>query len=306
MTLNGSGGSQMLGFGPKGPPPLEPPGQAESEANRRQNQIDAFRQVMEHDPVTANDWKVAAALDPHSYDAKNGGVPPNIVVSRIEPMPGQGLVRTNLFIPGEEAWYPDLDGGISGHNLGDNRGFSPIAGPEDSRVTMFVDYDNGVIVTRQNPSVDTGGGGVKVGSPSVSAAQRPDGSVYVRYEAVDPLSPGGETLGKLSHWSVNGNIAIEPTAEGPRVGGSITSFPAVEIYRDAPNGVTTVLSQVMPLNVGQEGPLVGLPLHQSIGDGHLLDSFNHVEIIPRGTIVVGPDLTDLGTPANPSTIPITK
>ena len=32
---------------------------------------------------------------------------------------------------------------------------------------------------------------------------------------------------------------------------------------------------------------MGLPLHQEIGDASLVDSFNEVKIIPRGTIVVG-------------------
>lgn len=86
----------------------------------------------------------------------------------------------------------------------------------------------------------------------------------------------------------------------------MTSFPAIEIYRDAPNGVTTTLSQVMPQNIGQEGPLVGLPLHQEIGRASLLDMFSDVKIIPRGSIVVGPELTELGSVDNPPTIPIQK
>lgn len=277
-----------------------------SEDERRQNQIDAFKEVYGREPVTQNDWKMAEILDPTSYNEKNAGVPANIVVARIKPVPGQGVVRTNLFIPQEEVWYPDVPGGVSGHNFGDNRGFDPNAGPEDTRVALYVDYENGVIVTRQNPSVDTATGEVRTGTPSVAAAQRPDGSVYLRYEAVDPFSPGGETVGKLSPWSVNGNIVIQPTADGPVVGGNVTSFPAIEMYRDAPNGVTTTLSQVMPQNIGQEGPLVGLPLHQEIGQASLLDMFSDMKIIPRGTAVVGPELTELGSADSPPSIPIQK
>jgi uncharacterized protein YukE len=277
-----------------------------SENERRRNQIEAFKEVYGREPVTQNDWTMAEILDPTSYNEKNAGVPANIVVGRINPVPGQGVVRTNLFIPQEEVWYPDVPGGVSGHNFGDNRGFDPNAGPEDTRVAVYVDYENGVIVTRQNPSVDTATGEARTGTPTVAAAQRPDGSVYLRYEAVDPFSPGGEDLGMLSPWSVNGNIAIQPTADGPAVGGNVTSFPAIEIYRDAPNGVTTTLSQVMPQNIGQEGPLVGLPLHQEIGRASLLDMFSDVKIIPRGSIVVGPELTELGSVDNPPTIPIQK
>ena len=105
---------------------------------------------------------------------------------------------------------------------------------------------------------------------------------------------------------MNGNIVLQPTADGPVVGGSVTSFPAIEIYRDARSGATTTLAQVMPQNIGQEGPLVGLPLHQEIGQSSLLDMFKEVKIIPRGTMVVGPELTELGAAANPPTIPIRK
>jgi hypothetical protein len=151
---------KMLGFGPDKP---------ESEVDRRQNQIDAFRQVYGRDPVTQNDWKMAAILDPYSYNEKNAGVPANIVVARIKPVPGQGVVRANLFIPQEEVWYPDIPGGVSGHNFGDNRGFDPNAGPDDTRVAIHVDYENGVIVTRQNPSVDTATGEARTVGPELTA-----------------------------------------------------------------------------------------------------------------------------------------
>ncbi len=123
---------------------------------------------------------------------------------------------------------------------------------------------------------------------------------------MDQFSPGDETLGKLSPWSVNGNMVIQPTTDGPVVGGNVTSFPAIEIYRDAPGGGTTTLSQVMPQNIGQTGPLMGLPLHQEIGQASLVDSFNEVKIIPRGTMVVGPELTELGSAGSPPVIPIRK
>ncbi len=36
----------------------------------------AFEKVFGHAPLSSADWATAAALDPHSYNAKNGGVPP--------------------------------------------------------------------------------------------------------------------------------------------------------------------------------------------------------------------------------------
>ncbi|MET0863741.1 MAG: hypothetical protein ABWZ98_05355, partial [Nakamurella sp.] len=102
------------------------------EAERKSNQAEAFRQVFGRAPTTDSDWLTAAALDPHSYDPKNNGVQANVVVGRIQPVPGQGVVRTNLFIPSKDVWAPASGWPPYDNNLGDNRGFSPTAGPEDS------------------------------------------------------------------------------------------------------------------------------------------------------------------------------
>ena len=187
------------------------------QANRRQNQIDAFTKVFGRPPSSAADWETAAALDPHSYEPKNGGWPPNIVVGRIKPVPGQGVVRTNMFIPGRAVWDPQVDWPPFHDNLGDNRGFSPTAGPEDSRVSIYVDYENGIIVARQNPSVDEKTGQIRVGTPSISAVQQSNGAVLIKYSAADPFSPGGQDLAKAMSFDVNGTIAIDPSPGGPRV-----------------------------------------------------------------------------------------
>ncbi|HTF51127.1 MAG TPA: recombinase family protein [Pseudonocardia sp.] len=42
-------------------------------------------------------------------------------------------------------------------NLGDNRGFDSSVGPEKSRVSFMVDYDNGLAIVRQNPTHATDG-----------------------------------------------------------------------------------------------------------------------------------------------------
>jgi hypothetical protein len=155
-------------------------------------------------------WATAAALDPHSYNAKNKGVPPNIVVGKIEKVPGQGVVRTNLFIPGKDVYAPPTDfpgGGAYDMNLGDNRGFDP-AGPENTRVAPVVDYENGIVVARQNPSVDNDTGQVAVGHPDVLATQQTNGSFLIKYNAADPFSPGGEMPAKAIPFSVNGTLGI--------------------------------------------------------------------------------------------------
>lgn len=252
-----------------------PPSKAEPEANRRQNQIDAFAKVFARQPSSAADWDTAAALDPHSYDPKNGGVPANVVVGRIEPVPGQGVVRTNLFIPGRAVLDPQPDIPPYHHNLGDNRGFSPTAGPEASRVSIYVDYENGIIVARQNPSIDENTGQIRAGTPTISAVQRSNKSVLIKYSAADPFSPGGEEPAKAISFDVNGTIVIDPTAAGPRVGGTVTNFPAIEIYNDRAGAGTTTLARAWPLFVdGPLGPGAGLWWHKPIGDQALELGFN--------------------------------
>jgi hypothetical protein len=249
------------------------PSKAEPETNRRQNQIESFTKVFGRPPNSAADWETAAALDPHSYDPKNGGEHPNIVVQRIKPVPGQGVVRTNLFIPGQGVVNPQLDWPPFHNNLGDDRGFSATAEPESSRVSITVDYENGIIVTRQNPSVDERTGQIRTGTPSVSAVQKSNGAVLIKYSAADPMSPGGEGLAKATTLDVNGTIAIAPTADGPRVGGNVTNFPAIEIYSDRA-GATTPLVQAWPQYVdGNLGPEAGLWWHKDIGDHSVLSGF---------------------------------
>ncbi|WP_204802673.1 hypothetical protein [Mycobacterium riyadhense] len=258
------------------------PSKAEPEGNRRQNQIEAFTKVFGRQPSSAADWETAAALDPHSYDPKNGGVPANIVVGRIEPVPGQGVVRTNLFIPGRAVLDPQADIPPYHNNLGDNRGFSPTAGPEASRVSIYVDYENGIIVARQNPSIDEKTGQIRAGTPTISAVQRSNGSVMIKYSAADPFSPGGEAPAKALSFDVNGTIVIEPTAAGPRVGGTVTNFPAIEIYSDRPGASTTTLAQAWPHFVdGALGPAAGLWWHKPIGDQALELGFNDQYPAPK-------------------------
>ncbi|WP_414686556.1 hypothetical protein [Mycobacterium sp.] len=264
------------GYDPAGIKALDAPGapsKAEPEANRQQNQIDAFTKVFGRPPSSQADWDTAAALDPHSYNPKDGGVHPNIVVQRITPVPGQGVVRTNLFIPGHGVVNPQADWPPYHENLGDNRSFSATAGPESSRVAITVDYENGIIVTRQNPSVDAKTGQIRTGTPSVSAVQKSNGAVLISYSAADPMSPGGEALAKFTTFDVNGKIAIQPSDAGPRVGGIVTNFPAIEIYSDRA-GATEPLVQAWPHFVdGPLGPEAGLWWHKDIGDPTVLPSF---------------------------------
>ncbi|MCV7357301.1 putative alpha/beta hydrolase [Mycolicibacterium fluoranthenivorans] len=290
-VLKANGAPQI----PEMPAPVTP--QQSEDDKRRQNEIEAFQKVFGRAPVSQSDWTTAAALDPHSYEAKNQGVPPNIVVGRIQPVPGQGVVRTNLFIPGEKAWTP------VGDNLGDNRGFDPSAGPEESRVAIYTDYDNGIVVARQNPSVmqTSDGAQVQTGHPDVRVSQNPNGSVLVQYRAADPFSPGGEEIAKSTPWNVNGEYVIKPTPNGPIVGGTVSDFPAVEIYHDD-RGRVTDLGHVMPQNTSVFGPLAGLPFSQTIGPG-LMGEFPDT-VIPGLSTGPAPVTLPGGAPHVPSAMQI--
>jgi hypothetical protein len=268
---------------------------------QRRNQSEAFRAIFGDEPVTDTDWATAAALDPHSYNPKNNGVPPNIVVARIKPVPGQGLVRTNLFIPSKAVWAPAIDWLPYDNHLGDDRGFSPAASPEDSRVTIYTDFENGLVVARQNPSVNADTGEVRTGTPSVAALQQPNGTVLIRYNAADPFPPGGDALAKAIGLSVNGTLGIAPSPSGARIGADdVTTFPALEIYSDR-GGSTTPLVQSWPsFTDDASGPLIGLPLDKDLGDPSVIASFNSV--VPQPPMAEIPRLTEPAPLLPPMTV----
>lgn len=298
---------QALGIGHQfgGEPPEGPPGGADAldtdipaETDRKTNQVKAFREVFGRDPVDKSDWLTASILDPHSYNPKNQGEPPNIAVARIEPVPGQGVVRANLFIPSKNVWNPRPAVPPYDNNLGDDRGFSPAAGPEDARVAIYTDFDNGIVVARQNPSVNSDNGEVATGVPSVSAVQQSNGSVLIHYNAADPFSFGGQELAKASGISVNGTLGIAPSEGGPCVGGDdVTTFPALEVYSDR-RGVTSTLLQEWPtVTADASGPMTGLIFDKDVGDLSVVESFNSVvpELIQRVPTL----------PNEPAAVPIT-
>ncbi|MGB3664258.1 DUF4226 domain-containing protein [Mycolicibacter algericus] len=236
---------------------------------RRLNQIDAFKQVFGRDPVSASDWKTAAALDAHTYDPKFQGVDSEIRVARIDPVPGQGVVRASQWI--EQPWVNRL----GSHDAGNDRGPNPRFDPEDTKVTTYIDYDNGIVVMRQNPSAELNIDGapvrVEVGVPRGSVTQTPDGSVRIKYDAANPLAPGvsADPRGPLgSHrLSVNGDLVFTPGPDGVHVDGTRTDYPSLEVYQDLPGGSTrTVL--IDPAQSGStNGPLFNLPFHHEVGIG---------------------------------------
>ncbi|WP_439029928.1 hypothetical protein [Gordonia terrae] len=265
---------------------------------RAVNQVDAFREVYGRVPVSDNDWRIAAALDPHSYNPKNDGVPAVVSVIKIRPVPGQGVVATGLFIPTET-----VVGGLDDH-LGDNRGFDPHFSPEDTRVSYFIDYENGLVIGRQNPSVNADSGEVKTNTPKVSASQLPDGTVAIAYNASDPFAPPGAAE---VAWSVNGQTIITPGTTGARVSGEATDYPSMETYQYLPDGQVRELYRDDAGDHIAFGPFLNLPFDHDYGSYEDdLDRFEQKVVnaspgndwIPVETGEIT-NMTDLGDPSSP-------
>jgi hypothetical protein len=250
---------QAVDFVVGGGAPEAPPDQDPAAVTRRQNEINAFKQVFGRHPESSTDWKTAAALDPHSYDDKYNDEPPSVVVGRIEPVPGQGIVKSGLFIPRDVVFNVPRD------DLGDNRGFDPNFGPEETRVSIYVDYENGLVIARQNPSVDTAGN-VRVLTPDIKVQQAPGGAVRIQYEAANGFAPPGA---ELSGHVVRGDIVVTPGAgsAAASVDGVIGDYPSLEVYQDLPTGQTYTLAQDAADSGNVYGPLTELPFSHEIGEG---------------------------------------
>ncbi|OBH18472.1 DUF4226 domain-containing protein [Mycolicibacter sinensis] len=245
---------------------------------RRQNQIDAFREVFGRDPVSTSDWTTAAALDSHTYDPKFQGVESEVRVARIEPVPGQGVVRASQWI--EQPW---VRGGRSSRDAGNGRRPDARFDPEDTKVTTYIDFDNGIVVMRQNPSVELRPDGssvrVKCGAPQGSVMQAPDGSVRIKYDAGNPLVPSFTTdrTGPLNdhRLSVNGDLVFAPGSGGVHVDGTRTDYPSLEVYQDLPNGGARTVLIDPARSGGSTGPLFNLPFHHEVGLGSFVfDQFD--------------------------------
>jgi hypothetical protein len=284
-----------------------PPGNVESEANRRQNEKDAFKEVFGREPTSPADWTTAAVLDPHSYHPDVQGVPPEIRVARIEPVPGQGVVRVSQWIE-----QRDVISGPFKRDFGNTRVADPHFDPADTKVTTYIDYENGLVVTRQNPSIelnDSGGPGqVKVGIPEAVIQQSSDGSVRIKYDAANPFAPDIAQsppwpLDK-NPWTVNGDLVFTPTAEGVHVDGTRTNYPSMEVYQDLPDGSTrTVL--IDPAIAGNStGPMLNLPEHHEVGaGGRVFAPFDTGAWNPKYDVQVPLPSTEAGPATSPPAVP---
>lgn len=249
------------------------PGSQPEDSDRRHAAEEAFKQVFGRSPTSSIDWETAEALNPNSYDPKYQGVKPEIRVVRIRPVPGQGLVRCAQYIEQRDvtSWPPWT------RDFGDNRKTDPNFDPENARTTTYIDYKNGIVVMRQNPSVqlnDNGGLGiVKVGAPEGRVWQNPDGSVRIQSSASNPFVPNfiKNPPGPLANnpLTVNGDLVFTPGPQGIHLDGTRTDYPSLEVYQDLPTGQShTVL--IDPAQSGRSlGPATNLEGHHEIGLGGL-------------------------------------
>lgn len=249
--------------------PLAPPTPGEDE--RRHNQQEAFRKVFGHDPVSKSDWTTAASLDPHTYDPKFGGKNSVVEVVRIRPVPGQGVVRSSQWIPQRDVYsYPP-----GSRDLGNDRGPNANFDPEDTKVTTTIDYDNGIVVMRQNPSVmendDGSPGEVRCGTPTGTVTQLEDGSVRVKYDSGNPFAPdiSRDPNGPLQNHlvTVNGDLVFTPGAGGVTIDGTRTDYPSMEVYQDMPDGSSHTVLIDDATSGSSTGPMLNLPFHHDVGMG---------------------------------------
>lgn len=247
----------------------ETPEQQKHDEQRLHNQVEAFKQAFGREPSSDGDWETAAALDPQTYDPKFKGAKSQIEVVRIRPVPGQGVVRVSQWIE-----QRDVTSSLTGNrDLGNNRGPDQHFDPEDTKVTTYIDYENGLVVLRQNPSVEetpTGAPGtVKVGTPKGSVTQLANGSVRIKYDAGNPFAPSvtADPKGPFAGHTVtvNGDLVFTPGPEGVQVNGTRTDYPSLEAYQDLPGGSTRTLL-IDPAQSGSSvGPMFNLPFHHDVG-----------------------------------------
>lgn len=81
-------------------------GGSDTDDDRKKNQKEAFKQVYGRAPTSPSDWEMATALDPHTYTPDFKWTQAEVRVVRINPVPGQGVVRASQWIPQRDVTTP--------------------------------------------------------------------------------------------------------------------------------------------------------------------------------------------------------
>ncbi|MBD0863785.1 hypothetical protein IA539_21655 [Gordonia sp. zg691] len=205
----------------------------------------------------------------------------------------------NLYIPAEEVVNVETTG-IPGRvpNAGDHRGPSASADAEDSRVSVYVDYETGIVFVRQNPTVERDSDRrPRAGIPEVRVGQDRNGAVKIVYNAKDSFQPA---LADQIDIGVQGSITVDPSTGIPSVRGQVTPYPAIEIYHHSPEGTTTELFE-RNVNGSPYGPMTQLLRRATEHIGS--EDVPHVGPVPDTERHTGrarePFGTELGAPHDP-------
>lgn len=285
----------------------EPP---RDDPQRKQASAEAFKQVFGRPPLSPTDWTTAEALNPNSYDPRYQGTRPEIRVARIRPVPGQGVVRMSQYIEQRDVWtWPP-----GKRDFGNDRLATSRFDPESTKVTSYIDYENGLVLIRQNPSVeltDSGApGAVKVGVPEAHVSQTGDGAVRIKYEAGNPFAPDlfrhPPSPFEDNAMTVNGDLVFTPQAEGVRVDGTRTDYPTMEVYQDMPNGLTHQVAVDSAQSGASHGPGANLPFHHDVGiGGEAFKPFDRGGWSRQYDVPVPLPTSDVGPTTNPPSVPST-
>ena len=206
----------------------------------------------------------------------------------------------------------DVISGPWKRDFGNTRVADPHFDPADTKVTTYIDYENGLVVMRQNPSVelaaDGGPGQVRVGVPEAVVQQTSDGAVRIGYDAGNPFAPdiAQDPPWPLENnpWTVNGDLVFTPSADGVHVDGTRTDYPSMEVYQEFPDGSSrTVL--IDPATAGNStGPMVNLPQHHDVGaGGSAFAPFDSGGWNPDFDVRVPLPSTEFGPATSPPTVP---
>ena len=261
---------------------------------RRQASAKAFEEVYGRPPASAEDWVKASWLDPANDDPALKGTESSVVVTDIKPVPGHGVVRGSLFIMDEKVVDPFGPNGYdprsfdSLYDYGNNRGFSENFDPRNAKGAFLIDYENGVVIFRQNPTHDTAGH-VSVGEPDVRVTQAGDGAVRMDYHLPNPGSMlGPVNMADASGKPVTGTVLVSPGESGPSASGFIGDYPSAEIYVDRPDGSVQVLLQDEQDNRTVFGPILELGSYHFVGELPGVDVQRELGFSPTQTEFRGP------------------
>ncbi len=273
------------------------PGQAAIPTDVLQAQIAAFEKTYGRLPTSSSDWKAASWLDPQNFDPALDRVDSSVVVAQIKPVPGQGVVRGSLFIMDEKVVDPFAPDGFdpsaytSLYDYGNNRGFLGDFDPRNAKGAFMIDYENGVVIFRQNPTHDTAGH-VTIGTPDVRVTQAVDGTVRMDYNLPNPAAMFGPVnIAEVLGMPVAGTVLVAPQTAGPTASGFIGDYPSAEIYADSPGGNTRILLQDVQDNRTQWGPVLELGSYHFVGELPAAAVQRELGFSPTHTTFIGPGAT---------------